>query len=398
MALRVVLGICGGIAAYKTPALARLLLKADAEVRVALTAAAARFVGPATFAGLTGKPAVTDLWADSANGGGEVHVELAGWADTLVLVPATANVIARVAHGIADDAVTATALCLAEDKPLFVAPAMHPRMWASRATRDNVAQLTARGARFLGPVDGEVASGESGIGRMMEPEALAHAILGLDRARGDLRGLHVLVSAGPTHEAIDPVRFLGNRSSGRMGFAIAEAARDRGAAVTLVLGPVALEPPPGIAVLRVRSALEMQAAIEQAYERADAIVMAAAVADFRPAEVAEHKIKKRDGEAAPTLTLVRNPDILAGLGERRRREGKGPTLIGFAVETEHLVEAAQKKRAAKAVDLIVANAAEVAFEGDTNEATLVTADGVEPTGKLTKRALADRILDRLHRA
>jgi phosphopantothenoylcysteine decarboxylase / phosphopantothenate---cysteine ligase len=394
--LRVVLGICGGIAAYKTPALARLLLKADAEVRVALTAAGGRFVGAATFAGLTGKPVVTDLWGDSASGGGEVHVELAAWADAMVLVPATANVMARVAHGMADDAVTATALCLDSDKPLLIAPAMHPRMWASHATRVNVAHLAARGARFLGPVHGEVASGESGVGRMMEPEALAEAILAIDRAEGDLRGLHVLVSAGPTHEPIDPVRYLGNRSSGRMGFALAEAARDRGAVVTLVLGPVALEPPPGIRVLRVRSALEMQAAIEQSYARADAIVMAAAVADFRPEQVAEHKIKKRDGEPPPTITLVRNPDILAGLGERRRREGKGPRLIGFAVETEDLVASARKKLETKGVDLVVANAAGVAFEGDTNEATLVSAQGEEPTGKLTKRQLADRILDRIH--
>lgn len=394
MTLRVVLGVCGGIAAYKTAPLVRLLIKAGAEVRVALTPAGARFVGAATFAGLTSKPAVTDLWSDSAEGGGEVHVELAAWADVVALVPATANVMARIAHGMADDAVTATVLCMDPKTPLLLAPAMHPRMWAAASTQANVAQLAARGARFVGPVDGPVASGDSGVGRMSEPEAIADAILATQRAH-DLTGKRVVITAGPTHEALDPVRYLGNRSSGKMGLALAEAARDRGAEVTLILGPIALAPPSGIEVVPVRSALDMQAALEAAYPDADAIVMAAAVADFRPAEIAAQKIKKRDDEDAPVIRLVRNPDLLAGLGARRKREGKGPALIGFAVETEHLLEAARGKLERKAVDLIVANHASVAFEGDDNEATLVSAAEAEPTGRISKRALADRILDRI---
>jgi phosphopantothenoylcysteine decarboxylase/phosphopantothenate--cysteine ligase len=387
--------VCGGIAAYKTAPLVRLLLKAGAEVRVVLTPAGARFVGAATFAGLTGKPAVTDLWNDSAEGGGEVHVELAAWADVVALVPATANVMARIAHGMADDAVTATVLCMDPETPLLLAPAMHPRMWAAQSTKVNVAQLAARGARFVGPVDGPVASGDSGVGRMSEPEQIAEAILAIRGRTADLAGKRIVITAGPTHEALDPVRYLGNRSSGKMGLALAEAARDRGAEVMLILGPIALPAPRGVTTITVRSALDMQSALDAAYPDADAIIMAAAVADFRPAEVATQKIKKRDGEDAPIIHLVRNPDLLAGLGARRKADGKGPTLIGFAVETEDLLDAARAKLERKAVDLIVANDASVAFEGDDNEATLVSKDAAEPTGRISKRRLADRILDRL---
>jgi len=396
--LRVVLGVCGGIAAYKTAPLVRLLIKAGAEVRVALTPAGARFVGAATFAGLTGKPAITDLWSDSAEGGGEVHVELAAWADVVALVPATANVMARIAHGMADDAVTATVLCLDPSTPLFLAPAMHPRMWAAQSTQVNVAHLAARGARVIGPVDGPVASGDSGLGRMSEPEQIAEAILSIRGRTEGLAGKRVVITAGPTHEAIDPVRYLGNRSSGKMGLALAEAARDRGAEVTLILGPVALPIPHGVTVIPVRSALDMQAALDAAYPNADAIIMAAAVADFRPAEIATQKIKKRDDAEAPVIQLVRNPDLLARLGGRRKQDGKGPTLIGFAVETENLLASARGKLERKAVDLIVANDASVAFEGDDNEATLVTKDAAEPMGKMSKRLLAEQILDRLVRS
>lgn len=388
--MRIVLGVSGGIAAYKAAPLTRLLLKAGAEVRVALTPAGARFVGAATFAGLTGHPAATDLWQDSAEGGGEVHVELAAWAEHIVLAPATANVLGRLAHGLADDVVTAAVLCRNDATPLWLAPAMHPRMWASPATQANVATLLARGARLIGPVHGEVASGETGLGRMSEPEAIAAAVLGA----GDLSGRRIVISAGPTWEAIDPVRYVGNRSSGRMGLALAEAARARGAAVTLVAGPLSAPIPGGLEVVHVRTALEMQAAIAQRFD-VDAIVMAAAVADFRPAEVAPHKLKKRDGQERMVIELVRNPDVLAGLGARRAREGKGPALVGFAVETEDLVAQARTKLMKKGVDLIVANPASVAFEGDDNEAILVDARGEEPLGRLSKRALAGRILDRL---
>lgn len=383
---RIVLGVTGGIAAYKAVYLARELVSRGAEVRVAMTATATKLIGPITFTGLLGRPPVTDLWDPSY--AGEVHVDLARWAEALVIAPATANMLARLAHGLAEDPVSATALCF--DGPLLVAPAMHHRMWSHPATVANARTLQERGVRLVGPVFGKLASGEEGVGRMSEPGAIADALAASLSSR-DLAGVRLLVSAGPTHEALDPVRFLGNRSSGRMGFAIAERARDRGAHVTLVAGPVALPDPPGVTVVRVRSALEMQAAIAPRAPELDAIVMAAAVADFRPREIAADKIKKTDATEAPSIELVRNPDILAGLGAAR--EGSRPFLVGFAVETRDLVAAAQQKLAKKKVDLVVANHASVAFEGDDNEAFLVRASGVEETGRLSKRALADRILD-----
>lgn len=385
----IVLGVTGGIAAYKAALVARELITRGASVRVAMTHTATKLIGPLTFTGLTGTPPVTDLWDPSY--AGEVHVDLARWADALLVAPATANVIARLAHGLAEDPVSATALCF--DGPVLVAPAMHHRMWQHAASAANAAALARRGVTFVGPVFGKLASGEEGLGRMSEPVAIVEALEALLAARGrrDLEGVRLLVSAGPTFEALDPVRFLGNRSSGRMGWAIAERARDRGASVTLVAGPVSLPDPPGIEVVHVRSALDMEAAIGARRDRVDAIVMAAAVADFRPREIAKDKIKKRDGEEAPSIALVRNPDILAGLGASRT--GPRPFLVGFAVETTDLVAAAQRKLETKKVDLVVANHASVAFEGDDNEAFLVRADGVTPTGKLAKRDLADRILD-----
>ena len=381
----------GGIAAYKAAILARELLRRGARVRVAMTPSATKFVGPITFTGLTGEPPVTDLW-DAAYRG-EIHVELAGWADAIVVAPATASMMARMAHGLADEAVTATLLC--SDKPVLIAPAMHHRMWSHPATRRNVAQLRADGVHLVGPESGPLASGESGMGRMAEPDAIADALeVVLAQLGRDLGGRRILVSAGPTHEAIDPVRFLGNRSSGRMGYAVAERARHRGARVVLVSGPVGIAAPPGVELVKVRSALEMQEAIASRTGDVDAIVMSAAVADFRPAEVAGHKLKKAEGEEGRTLTLVRNPDILAGLGaERAARGGPLPVLVGFAVETEDLVGAARKKLATKQIDLVVANHASVAFEGDDNEATLVSMGGEVPTGRITKLALSDRILD-----
>ncbi len=389
----IVLGVTGGIAAYKAAYVARELLARGAEVRVAMTHTATKLIGPLTFTGLTGKPPVIDLWDPTYPG--EVHVDLARWADAIVVAPTTANVIARLAHGLAEDPVSATALCF--DGPLLVAPAMHHRMWQHGATRANVLTLESRGVAFVGPVFGKLASGEEGIGRMSEPLAIVDALAALfaqTTSTRDLAGRHVLVSAGPTHEALDPVRFLGNRSSGRMGWALAERARDRGAKVTIVAGPVSLADPVGVEVVRVRSALEMEAAITAKRDVVDVIVMAAAVADFRPRTLAVEKIKKSDGDDAPSIELVRNPDILAGLGQwRLDRRAPRPFLVGFAVETNDLVAAAQKKLAKKKVDLIVANHASVAFEGDDNEATLVLGDSVTPTGRVSKRALADRILD-----
>ncbi|MDQ3033037.1 MAG: bifunctional phosphopantothenoylcysteine decarboxylase/phosphopantothenate--cysteine ligase CoaBC [Myxococcota bacterium] len=390
---RVVLAIGGGIAAYKAVMLARELGRRGAEVRVAMTQAATRFVGPTTLTGLTGKPAVIDLW--DASYAGEVHVELATWADAIVVAPATANLMARIASGLADDVVTATLLC--SDRPILLAPAMHHRMWRHPATRRNVQRLRDDGVHLVGPVVGALASGEEGLGRMAEPDAIADALeVVLAQTTRDLGGHTILVSAGPTHEAIDPVRFLGNRSSGKMGYALATRARQRGARVILVSGPVALAAPEGAHIERVRTALEMEAAIARHGADVDAIVMAAAVADFRPEDVATHKLKKIEGEQTRSITLVRNPDILAGLGAARESRGEArPMLIGFAVETEDLVPAARAKLASKKIDLVVANHASVGFEGDDNEAILVGPDADEPTGRISKLELADRILDRI---
>lgn len=385
--VNVVVGVCGGIAAYKVPALVRELQRAGAKVKVALTPAATRFVGPATFSGITGETPVVDLWASP----GEIHVTLGTWADVVVVAPATATTLARIAHGIADDAVTATVLC-AKGR-VVVAPAMHHRMWASAATQTNLDVLRERGVHVVGPEDGPLASGESGMGRMSEPDVIARAVLSLSVPQ-DLAGKHVVVSAGPTHEALDPVRFLGNRSSGRMGYAIAAAAVRRGARVTLVSGPVSLAAPAGVELVPVTSALEMSAAIDARYADADVIIMAAAVADFRPATLADEKIKKRDGEGAPSIALVHNPDILAGLGARRG-EASRPVLVGFAVESSDLVARATQKLHKKRVDLVVGNDAKIAFERDETEVVLVDRAGSTASGPIRKSAVADLILDRV---
>ncbi|MFO0680653.1 MAG: bifunctional phosphopantothenoylcysteine decarboxylase/phosphopantothenate--cysteine ligase CoaBC [Sandaracinus sp.] len=393
---RIGLLVTGGIAAYKAPFLARELVRRGAEVRVALSASAQRFVGPLTFSGLLGAAPLTDLW-DAA--GGEPHVDLAAWADLLLVAPATANVLAKMAHGLADDVVSATLLCARS--PVVVAPAMHTRMWEHAATQENVETLRARDVTFVGPVHGALASGEEGAGRMSEPEDIARVAMSMLSGK-DLAGTKILVSAGPTHEPIDPVRFVGNRSSGKMGYAIAERAADRGARVVLVSGPVSIPAPPGVELVRVKTALEMQDAIELRLgddDGADAVIMAAAVADYRPREIASQKMKKKDkGDQARTVELVRNPDILATLGaDRKASRSARPLLVGFAVETEDLLGAAKRKLTQKGADLIVANHASVAFEGDASEIFFVDASGVEKLGTLPKRATADRILDRVAR-
>jgi phosphopantothenoylcysteine decarboxylase/phosphopantothenate--cysteine ligase len=389
----VLLAVGGGIAAYKAAVLARELGKRHARVRVAMTKAATRFVGPVTFTGLTGEPPVIDLW--DPRHPGEIHVELARWADAIVVAPATASLIARMATGIANEVVTATLLC--SDRPVLIAPAMHHRMWAHRATQRNVQRLRDDGVHLVGPSHGALASGEEGLGRMAEPEDIADALEVVLASLGrDLAGKTILVSAGPTHESIDPVRFLGNRSSGKMGYAIALRARQRGARVVLISGPVGLAAPEGVEIVRVKTALEMQGAIADRIDDVDALVMAAAVADFRPSEINEHKLKKLEGEETRTLELVRNPDILGELGRRRAERGRPePMLIGFAVETENLVAEARRKLAGKQIDLVVANHASVGFEGDDSEATIISASAEDPTGPVSKTALADRILDRV---
>ncbi len=383
---RVVVALGGGIAAFKAVSVVRELQRRGAEVRVVMTRAATRFVGPVTFAGLTGRPAVTDLWDPSY--AGEVHVELGAWADLMVIAPATMNLLARAAHGQADDVVLATLACARG--PLLLAPAMHERMWARAAAVGHLAARSGDGAHIGGPGGGGLASGEIGRGRMAEPEAIADAAEGLLSPK-DLEGLHVVVSAGPTYEDLDPVRFLGNRSSGRMGFALAEVAARRGARVTLVAGPVTLSTPTDVTRVDVRSALELDAAVRAAAVDADVVIMAAAVADYRPAERTEQKRKKVEGPLA--LELVRNPDVLAGLGAER--QGARPVLIGFALETEKVVENARDKLRRKKVDLVVANHASDGFGGEDNVVTLVDAVGEEALPKLAKTAVAERIVDRV---
>jgi phosphopantothenoylcysteine decarboxylase / phosphopantothenate---cysteine ligase len=390
----VALCVTGSIAAYKAVELARLIVKAGAKVLPVMTASAARFVGPLTLAGITGESVATDMWDPTV--AGEIHVQLAARADLVAIVPATADVLARLAHGRADDLVTA--LALSARGPVLAAPAMHPRMWEHPATRRNVAELEAqRRVALVGPVAGEVASGDVGLGRMAEPDAVYAAIV-TALSRRDLAGLRIVVTAGPTLEDIDPVRFLGNRSSGKMGFAVAERAAARGADVTLVAGPVSLPTPHGVRRTDVRGAVSMRQVLWQALgldlSRADALVMAAAVADHRPAEPSASKIKKSDERI--TIDLVKNPDLLAEVGAARA--GKRPVLVGFAVETEGgegLVAYAKRKLAQKKVDFVVANEANDSFGREENRATFVEARDVRPLPTMTKLSLADVVLDRV---
>lgn len=389
----IALCVAGSIAAYKAVEIARLLRKAGARVLPVMTRSASEFLGPLTLSGITGEKTLTDMFDPAFPG--EIHVDLARRADVVVIAPATADVIARLSQGRSDDLVTALALCA--KGPVIAAPAMHPRMWSHPAVKRNVATLVADGrVELCGPEDGEVASGESGMGRMAAPETIAQ--LALTRAGGsDLRGLRIVVTAGPTIEDLDPVRFLGNRSSGKMGFAIAERAAMRGADVTLVAGPVALPSPFGARRIDVRSALAMRSALWEALgadlDRADILVMTAAVADYRPREENATKLKRT---ARPmTLDLVPNPDLLAEIGAARAH--RLPVLVGFAVETDtdaRVIDAARGKLASKRVDMVVANHAVDAFGRDDNRATLVTKDTAEPFGVLPKPILADRILDR----
>jgi phosphopantothenoylcysteine decarboxylase / phosphopantothenate---cysteine ligase len=352
-----------------------------------LTEAAARFVGPDTFSALTGAPAHTSLWERP----GEVlHVRLARAADAAVVAPATANVLAKLANGLSDDLLSAT--LLEATCPLVLAPAMHTGMWEHPATRTNVETLRARGARFVGPATGPLAHGDEGLGRLAEPADVVAAVRAA-LAPQDLAGRHVLVTAGPTHEPIDPVRFLGNRSSGRMGIAIAEEALARGARVTLVFGPGTAAPPSGTEVVAVETAEEMRDAVLERFEEADAVVMAAAVADFRPKEVTTSKLKKEAG--VPELILEPTPDILAELGERRRDQ----VLVGFAAETDDMEAAGRSKLASKRLDLIVVNLVGregTGFGSETNEAQVLAADGDDvPLGRWTKAELARLVADRL---
>jgi phosphopantothenoylcysteine decarboxylase/phosphopantothenate--cysteine ligase len=392
-----VFAVTGSIAAYKAPMVVRELLKRGVRVIPIATRSALELIGKDTLSGLTGEPVHTDMFGHA----GELHVELGAEADVVAVVPATADVLARLAQGRSNDLVTATSLCA--KGPILVAPAMHPRMWEHPATRRNVATLENDGrVSFVGPVHGEVASGDVGLGRLAEPEAIAAAIL-LRLGPRDLEGLRVVVTAGPTVEDLDPVRFIGNRSSGKMGFAIARRAAERGAEVTLVAGPVALPTPSGVRRLDVRGALEMQAALNDLLgadlSGADVLVMSAAVADYRPRETSTQK-RKRD-KSPITVELVPNPDLLAEIGHvRLARSAKRPVLVGFAVETaddDGLVAAARRKLDAKNVDLVVANRAEESLGRDDNRASFVTRQAAPFVGPLSKTDLAEHILDEVRR-
>jgi phosphopantothenoylcysteine decarboxylase/phosphopantothenate--cysteine ligase len=355
-----------------------------------MTPSATRFVGPITFTGLTGQKAVTELWDPDYPG--EIHVELADRADLIVVAPATANLLARAATGLADDVVVATLSC--SDVPVVMAPAMHERMWRSPSTQRNIARLASDGVHFVGPTKGALANGRIGMGRMADPKVIAEEVELLATRTADLRDKTILISAGPTLEDLDPVRFISNRSSGRMGYAIASAARARGATVVLVTGPTQISKPHGVEIVDVRSALEMKEAIDGALPRADAVIMTAAVADYRPAQQVQNKIKK-SGESM-SIELVKNPDILAELGRSRaeRRTNK-PVLVGFAMETQDVVGYGRKKLIDKQVDLIVANEAAVGFGGDDNQATLISRTDQVELPAMPKLELANRILDRV---
>jgi phosphopantothenoylcysteine decarboxylase / phosphopantothenate---cysteine ligase len=390
----VLLCVGGGIAAYKSCEVARLCAKAGAEVRVALTPAAQRFVTPLTFQALTGTPASTDLF-DAQQELAAGHIALADWAELAVVAPATADLLARLRAGVADEVVTATLIAIDPSRWLL-APAMNERMWASPATSENVRVLRERGTRMVGPAVGEMAErSHSGPGRMSEPAEIVQAIAGALVPR-DLAGVPVLVTAGPTREALDPVRFLSNPSSGRMGFALAEAARDRGAEVTLIAGPTEVPPPPGVRFVRIVSAQELQQAVDESLDGARAVVMAAAVSDQRPVQAAPQKVKKADGEEL--LRLVRTPDILAGLGARYAAEARRPVLVGFAAETERVEEHAREKLQRKNLDLIVANDVSgqaAGFGSETNRVVLLDRDGGRAELSGSKLAVAHAIWDRV---
>jgi phosphopantothenoylcysteine decarboxylase/phosphopantothenate--cysteine ligase len=385
---RVLLGVTGGIAAYKSAYLARLLRERGAEVQVVMSPAATRFVGPDTFSALTGKPVHSDIFERTDV---VLHVRLAHQADAAVVAPATANMLAKLTWGIADDLLTSTLLEFGG--PLVVAPAMHSGMHEHPATRGNLETLRERGVVVVGPVQGALAAGDRGMGRMAEPEDIATALEEALSAGRDLAGRRVLVTAGPTHEPIDAVRFLGNRSSGKMGWAIADEAQRRGAAVTLVSGPTHLPDPAGMEVVRVETAEEMRDAVLSRFDEADAVVKAAAVADFRPKEHVEGKIKKEGG--TPDIHLEPTPDILRELGERKGDR----VLVGFAAETEDLEGAGRQKLREKHLDLIVVNQVGepgTGFDSDTNRASILSAAGDDvPLREWTKRELAAAICDRL---
>lgn len=386
---RIVLGVAGGIAAYKAADLVRRLRDRNFEVRVVMTAAAREFVAPLTFQALSSNPVHCELLDEHAEAG-MGHIELARWADLVLIAPSTANVLARLAHGFADDLLTT--LCLATTAPLVLAPAMNQQMWQASATRANVQVLLDRGVAMLGPGEGDQACGEVGTGRMLEPEEIAARIEARIEARfrgGALEGVDVLITAGPTREALDPVRFLTNHSTGKMGYAVAAAAAQEGALVSLVSGPTALPAPSGVDRIEVTSAEEMCTEVMARAARCDIFIASAAVADYRPARCEEQKIKKGDGPAA--LDLVRTPDIVAGVAAMDGR----PFTVGFAAETESVQAHARDKLERKGLDMIAANRVGLpdrGFASESNALSVLWRDGGHRELKLASKAELARSL------
>ena len=383
----VVLGVTGGIAAYKACEIVSRLKKLHANVRVVLTEHACRFVQPLTFETLSGNQVAVSAFEHSF----EIeHISLAKAADLLLIAPATANIIGKMAHGIADDLLSTTAMAVT--CPILIAPAMNCAMYKSAALQENLQTLKRRGVLTVGPESGHLACGDEDIGRMSEPETIVVRVCEMLRGQDDLAGKHVLVTAGPTREMVDPVRFLSNRSSGKMGYAIAEAAARRGARVTLVSGPVALERPQGVETVLITSTLDLYREVTERAKAADLVIQAAAPADFRPLETARHKIKKT-GEGM-ALQLTPNPDVAAQLG---RDKHDGQVLVAFAAETDDLIANARKKLDKKNADMVVANDVTqpgAGFAGDTNRVTLVTRSDARELPLMSKRDVADAILDR----
>ncbi|HEY8537228.1 MAG TPA: bifunctional phosphopantothenoylcysteine decarboxylase/phosphopantothenate--cysteine ligase CoaBC [Steroidobacteraceae bacterium] len=383
---KILLGVTGGIAAYKSPDLVRRLQDRGAEVQVVMSRGAQQFVTPLTFQAVSGKPVRTDLWDESAEAA-MGHIELARWADLVLVAPATAEFIARLAHGFAGDLLTT--LALATTAPIAIAPAMNRQMWANPATQANVQILKERGVRILGPATGEQACGEVGPGRMLEPSEIAAELFVTPPTSDALKGLKVVVTAGPTRERIDPVRFISNRSSGKMGYAVAEAARDAGAKVVLVSGPVQIPAPRGIERIEVESAEQMLNAVQQTIGDADIFISAAAVSDYRCSQIACEKIKKTSDTL--TLALARAPDVLATIAKRPNP----PFLVGFAAETENVERNALAKLTGKNLDMIAANKVGegLAFDKDENALTVYWRGGKRELSLTSKAALARQLVE-----
>ncbi len=390
----IVLGVTGGIAAYKSAEIVSRLRHLGAHVHVIMTRNATEFISPLTFRTLSANPVVTDTFAAPEEWNVE-HVALAKLAEVFIVAPATANILAKMANGIADDMLSTT--LLATKAPVLAAPAMNTGMWTATATRENIRVLQSRGVHLIGPDSGLLACGDSGTGRMSEPEEIVKAAARLLNAKKDFDGVRVLITAGATRERLDPVRFLTNDSSGKMGFALAEAARDRGADVTVACGSVTVPVPERVRIIRIESARDLLEVMKKEAPEHNVVIQAAAVADYRPETVQDNKIKKQSGKPL-TLKLTENPDVAQAVAESRK---PGQILVGFAAETDHVTEHAREKLKKKKLDLIVANdvtKAGAGFNSDTNIASLITRSGIQDYPMMPKRELADIILDEIGKA